>query len=159
MCPLKNNAVIVSNCRSHLDGGGYNIKCMEPGEIVHIDISDWSWECSAENTENCPGLGGFKVGCENGANITPPPLTCTDADFTANPFGECGGCEGQIFVNEDCSESFYCTEYTPDGTSEGCHLVCPEGKRVYLNVAARKWECIDLEPDNEFICPGKFAVS
>ena len=123
-----------------------------------MDFNTWNWQCSSLNPDHCPGLGGFKVGCNNGGTITAPPLTCTASDFTTNPLGTCGGCEGQIFVNDDCTESFYCSQYTPDSSSDGCHLVCPEGQRVHVDLVKKEWECIERLPSPDFMCPGKFDV-
>ena len=136
-------------CLSKFLGGGKSLKCAE-GEILKVDLVDYKWSCTTD-TEQCPGLGGFRVGCSDGNEIPPLERQC---EYDDNPWGECG-CAGQIFINDDCTESFYCTDLSPNG-EEGCHKICPAGQRVNLDIVGKTWECVDREEG--FICPGAFEV-
>ena len=139
--------------RSRYPDGGRILKC-EGNEIVHLDFDTYTWYCSEDHPEACPGLGGFKLGC-SGGNIDVPPLEC---DFTENTLGECG-CDGQIFVDETCTKSHLCTSNIPEGSSanvDGCHLDCPEGERVIFDFAGKQWGC--EAPEADYVCTGKFQT-
>lgn len=127
-----------------------------PNEDEPILVPDLTFggriECT-NNPQQCPG--SYHFGCDGGDN--PGSLTCDV--YSNNLLGDCDGCEGQIFVSEDCTESFYCTSDTPDSSSEGCHLQCPEGQRVHVDLIKDEWECVERDPNPQFICPGYFAVS
>ena len=140
------------HCISWLEGGGNHQVCPE-GMIVDYNPISLEWTCST-NTDNCPGLGGFQIGCEAGGIPLPQP----DCEFDDNPFGTCDGCEGQMFISEDCSESFYCTQAAPEAPhGGGCHLTCNnETERVHLDYSTNTWECVPREPS--FSCPGRFQV-
>lgn len=138
-------------CFSRLTNGGRNYGC-SGSQIVAVDFNTWTYACQ-EDEGQCPGLGGFQLGCAAGA-LPGPPLNCT---FDLNPFGSCDGCEGQIYVGEDCTEAFYCSKYVENSaTQEGCHLVCPEGERIDLDLTNQSWECIPATPD--FTCSGSLKV-
>ena len=140
------------HCISWLPGGGNHVTCPE-GMIVDFDPIALDWTCST-NTDNCPGLGGFQIGCQGGGIPTPEP----ECVFDDNPFGTCDGCEGQMFINDDCSESFYCTQAAPEAPhGGGCHLTCNnETERVHLDYSTNTWECVPRE--SSFLCPGRFQV-
>ena len=63
-----------------------------------------------------------------------------------------------MFISDDCSESFYCTQGAPEAPhGGGCHLTCNnETERVHLDYSTNTWECVSREPD--FLCPGRFQV-
>ena len=71
----------------------------------------------------------------------------------SNPLGECGGCEGQIFISDNCMQSFYCSLETE---SDGCLLSCEENQRVHVDYSTNTWECVEKE--DSFMCPGQFSV-
>ena len=157
MCDCDGELLISADCRhgfycyENTANGGWNLTCPE-GEIIKVNIRTYNWGCR-EDDGQCPGLGGFKVGCEDGAPpVRPPDLNCT---FTKNPLGDCGDCSNQIFVSEDCKESFYCTEYAEEGT-DGCHMVCEDDEIVFLDVENKKLTCVD-EPEG-IVCPGAFSL-
>ena len=158
MCECNGQLFVSSDCResfhciSWLPGGGKHEVCPE-GMIVDFDPVALEWACSS-NTDNCPGLGGFQIGCQGGGIPSPAP----ECVFDDNPFGTCDGCEGQMFISEDCSESFYCTNAAPEAPhGGGCHLTCNnETERVHLDYSTNTWECVDREPG--FLCPGRFQV-
>ena len=52
-------------CNELLGGGGRRINCPS-GQMISFDLPSWQWECVAAS-QNCPFLGGFKLGCELGA--------------------------------------------------------------------------------------------
>lgn len=71
MCDC-NGQLLVSNdckesfyCLDRLPGGGAALNCENEGEIVELDFFNHQWECT-NNTGNCPGLGGFALGCQGG---------------------------------------------------------------------------------------------
>ena len=62
-----------------------------------------------------------------------------------------------MFINDDCTESFYCLEAAANGqTGSGCDLSCPDGQRVWLDILNEEWRCIDRE--DTFICAGQMQV-
>ena len=138
-------------CYSAFEDGGRDLQC-GPGQIIAVDLVSLRLYCTEDHGE-CPGLGGLKVGCQN-TEIEPPALQC---DFDKNPIQECE-CEGQLMVNEDCTEAFYCSYWTPNPSDDGCHLVCDKEKNeiIYVNPATKEWNCRE-RPEN-FICPGKMKI-
>lgn len=159
MCECEGQILISADCargfycRSRFVNGGVTIECPE-GETIHANFDEWSYRCEADEISHCPGLGGFKAGCRGG-NLEIPPLEC---DFQKNNLGECG-CEGQIFVNNDCTETHLCTRIIPGGSPEGadgCHLSCPDGQKAYIDLHSKVWECREETPD--YVCTGKFQT-
>jgi hypothetical protein len=68
--------------------------------------------------------------------------------------GTCG-CNGQFFVNDDCTESFYCSIWAGD-EGDGCHLDCEESEVVDLDVTTGTWGCKTRPTD--YVCPGKLSM-
>ena len=136
-------------CRERYPSGGIKLTCPE-GRIVMFDFANLSWRCSDE-VEQCPELGGFKVGCGEDNEIEPPVLQC---DLGDNELGECR-CNRQLFVNEDCTKSFYCSANNQEA-ADGCHLECPEGEAVFVDLVSKDWECRTM-PEN-YVCPGKMET-
>lgn len=139
--------------RSRFPEGGHSITC-EGNSIVHVDFNTYDWYCSEDHLNACPGLGGFKLGCRGG-NLEVPPLDCS---FTENTLGECG-CDGQIFVDEDCTKSHLCSSNIMEGSPEnadGCHLECENGEKVHIDVAGKTWEC--RAPEADYLCTGMFQT-
>ena len=136
-------------CSEKNVNGGFTIKC-DPDQVVVFDFKYFNWVC-APNNGQCPGLGGFKVGCGAGNEVEPPQLEC---DFDDNPFGECR-CERQLFINDDCSESFYCSAFN-DENKDGCHLKCEEGTAVKLDLLTKEWRCV--EKTDDYVCTGGFST-
>ena len=120
-------AIVVSaDCREaykcNKDGGGVGVMCDE-GEVVSIDVRSWNWGCSTD-VGQCPGLGGFILGCGEGSPTAPTGPSC---DVTReNPFEdrECK-CEDQFFINDDCTAGFLCASGDP--RDAGCYKECPTG--------------------------------
>ncbi|TRY74637.1 hypothetical protein TCAL_15615, partial [Tigriopus californicus] len=156
-CNCSSEIIVSADCRellhcsSKFNNGSKTVKCDE-GTIVEIDLETHSYGCT-ENIGKCPGMGGFRLGCRGEDLPEPPELKC---EFSKNPLGQCGGCEGQIFVNENCTEAFYCSFWTPEDGQEGCHKQCSGGQIVQFDLLAKNWTCTD-RPEG-FICPGKFQV-
>ena len=126
-----------------------------PGEVIEIDFTDvLNYKCT-NNTDTCPG--SFHFGCDGGdfgeVTTASPPTCQSGYELAENPLGTCDGCDGQIFISEDCSESFYCH---PNMAAAGCFLNCGDNQRVHLDVATDMWECVEREPN--FVCPGRFSV-
>lgn len=138
-------------CFSKLGNGGRSIKC-PPGQIVEVDTDNFDAVCTT-NVDKCPGLGGFRVGC-NGNQFETPDVP--DCNYSPNEVDTCDGCTGQIMVNENCTRAFYCSNWVPDVSDEGCHLDCPDGQVVHLDLKEKDWGCVDKT--EEYICPGKFKV-
>ncbi len=140
-------------CFDLLPAEGAHIKCPE-GMIVDINLHTWTWRCQEDNG-NCPGLGGFRFGCpEEGSPVVPEPV-CT---YEMHPFDECDGCDGQVFVNSDCTEGFVCLDEVPDPESqEGCRTTCQENEIVVPNFASGYLECHD-NSDGSRVCPGQFHI-
>ena len=136
--------------RCNKDGGGQGVVCGED-KVISIDIRSWNWGCTSDEGQ-CPGLGGFKVGC-SGGNMVPPPVFNCDTEVIANPFGECE-CPGQLFTNDQCDELFYCYNSVSTNGGEGCHLKCEDGKVALLDIKNKDWSCVERTDD--FVCPGKF---
>lgn len=106
-------------CMDRFPQGGAALNCEEDGQIVEVDFEDFSWTCT-NNVEKCPGLGGFKLGCDSG-NLEPPEFFCQQGDerLTEHPFGGRCACDGQLWVSEGCKEGYWC--YDTDGN--GCYKV------------------------------------
>jgi len=145
-------------CLDRLPAGGAGIKCPED-QIVDVNFLDYSWTCT-NNTDNCPSaMGGFELGCpDEGENPIPAPQNCT---FGVNEIVPDGcECNGQMFVNNDCSQMFYCSNYVPNDEpgAEGCLLDCPaaDGLRTHIDLVNREWDCVPRE--NNYICPGKLQL-
>jgi hypothetical protein len=115
-----------------------------------VSLKDFDWECT-DNNHNCPGLGGYKVGCNGGGLPNPPPLLECE-DTTAADFAECQ-CQNQFFINDDCTESFYCTNRIAEN-SPGCHLTCGPGEVVHLDIVNKNWDCVPKR--DTFVCPANF---
>ena len=122
-----------------------DIKCGE-GQTLEIDYVNRRWICKTGNY--CPpNMGGVVFGCP----ALPPPVpenstgeflnfsqfsvdafyylvaeaNCT---YTANDIGECGGCNQQFFINEDCDRAFYCSTSAMEEGEDGCSKQCNEGE-------------------------------
>ena len=54
--------------------------------------------------------------------------TEADCTYTTNDLGECGGCNQQFFINEECDEAFYCSTNAVAQGQEGCSLKCDGGQ-------------------------------
>ena len=111
LCRCDNELLVSSNCRHGMfctksqAAGAFFKECPE-GQVIDVDIRTWNWGC-LEDVGQCPGLGGYELGCNDDSDIE-VPLICSTYDM--NPDCEC---EGQLFINEDCTEGFICTENIP----------------------------------------------
>ena len=93
---------------------GCRKKCLDD-EILVPNVNDHSWECVHINDPNaqwCPGA--FNLECPN---------TGFGNNFT---FHDCD-CDGQIFVNEDCTQGFYCLSRFIGG---GREIICDAGEVI-----------------------------
>ena len=155
MCDCDGQLMVSADCKesfycySRLSGGGASIKCDGFGQIVDLDFVNMRWSCS-DNTNNCPSnMGGFQLGCEN--SQLPAPLPKCELTTNPNPNGMCD-CDGQVWVNEDCSQGFYCSSLTQESEQTGCELICGDNERLHVDLVERDWEC--LSRDDDFVCPG-----
>ena len=73
-------------------------KCINfsQGEYVYIDFETGNWNCTSDGSA-CPGGAVNGVGC---------PMPECDV-FASNPYGTCE-CDGQFFINDECTEGFFC---------------------------------------------------
>ena len=125
-------------------GGKAEITCTE-GRTLDIDYANRRYICRVGDF--CPpNMGGVVFGCP----ALPPPVPENSTGELSNPFillkylikyvlqeancayttnelGECGGCNQQIFINEECDQAFYCSTNAPDG-QDGCSKQCNDGQ-------------------------------
>ena len=59
------------------------------------------------------------------AELFDSEANCT---YTTNDIGECGGCNQQFFINEDCDQAFYCTASAMAEGMDGCSKQCSDGE-------------------------------
>ena len=108
--------------RCNKDGGGQGVVCGEDN-VISIDIRSWNWGCTSDEGQ-CPGLGGFLLGCGAGSPTPPTEPSCDSTRL--NPFeGTVCECADQFFINDDCSAGFLCKSDRAD--EEGCYKECPSG--------------------------------
>ena len=55
-------------CWDRFESGGNAIRCSE-GQTIELDFVQWRFTC-VEDNGRCPGVGGIKLGCEDG-NLPP----------------------------------------------------------------------------------------
>ena len=67
--------------KSRFVDGGKSTRCDAEGEIVEVNLAAFDWKCST-NTNYCPGLGGFKVGCKDLTTTTTKTTTTTSTTTT-----------------------------------------------------------------------------
>ncbi len=135
------------SCREGVDNGGYNMTCNE-GEIIELNLRTYNWGCQPDNG-NCPGMGGFSVGCETGAVRVPSQNTTSDE----NPIGICE-CQNQVFMDVDCKQAFKCDTNNGQG---GTLYTCGEGELMIPEFSTGLFMCIDnLLGDGR--CPGEFQT-
>jgi len=151
-------------CESSLGSGGELTICRS-GEIVVVDLQAMTLSCQDDNG-NCPGGGGFTLGpvCE-GIETTTATLTITLTTFSFTttledspdecvttddiPFGECDGCDGQVFINADCSQAFECLDSLSfPGDNDGCTFECNDGEIVLPDFSSGLYDCVDGSPDD-----------
>lgn len=159
-CDCDHQIIISADCtegfycfESTLLGKGLDLKCPE-GQIIDVNTALQTWRC-VDDKGQCPGLGGFKLGCEGDNEVPPPTFNC-DTAVIKNPLGECT-CGGQLFTSDDCTELFYCYAGVSTNGGEGCHLKCTDGQVAFLDIENKNWQCID--PADDFACPGKFNTN
>ncbi len=83
------------------------LKCMHKGN------------CDINNTTNNTHFNTSSLGQVS-------PFTCDPDEYVRHPFGEECDCEGQLFMDTDCSQGFVC-QGDPD-TDQGCLLKCGQGE-------------------------------
>lgn len=127
--------------------GGRGLVCPE-GSRVAIDFYSLEWSCVPDDGQ-CPGLGGFRLGCPEEVPTNPLPVEET------NTLGTCG-CGGQFFGNDDCSEGFFCSEDEWD-QNKGMHWTCGEDQIIRPNFLTNTVVCINRVEGQQ--CPGEFSVS
>jgi len=121
------------------DFPGCAIEC-ETDEILIVDPRNGgSWEC--KNKADMNGLGAI---CPGKFHTECP---CTGANCPSVDDCEC---EGQLRINQDCTEAVYC-----NGRGEVNETkTCPAGEIVMINVATQSWSC----GADDQRCPGAFSV-
>merc|ERR1719232_265278 len=73
-----------------------------------------------------------------------------------NPLGECCG-DKQLWINEDCTQGFYCYENLDQGDVDGCLLECAEDEILLADPRnGGSWQCIKQNPGVGTFCPGAF---
>ena len=162
LCETENQLIINDDCtegffcQKNAEYGGFYRKCEEEGKTIDVNIRNWNWGC-LESRNNCPGLGGFRVG--GTGNINPPELICSGYSTLPEELGVCTGCDNQVFINHDCSYGFICSKDIPqielDKGSQGCFHECAEGTILVPDFSAGSYQCV---PDTEAICPGRFQT-
>ena len=126
-CACDHELLVSSDCRYGMfcdksqAVGAFFRDCGED-QIIDFDIRTWNWGC-ADDVGQCPGLGGYEIGCNPDSDIE-VPLICTE--YGINTLGECGECDGQVFINEDCTQGFICTSNIPEDPNavSGHYFTC-----------------------------------
>ncbi len=83
MAPNRIFPLFMTSFKSRFVGGGRSIRCDDKDEIVEVNLGAYNWTCS-NNTQYCPGLGGFKVGCQDLTTTTTPPTPATTSSSNVN---------------------------------------------------------------------------
>jgi hypothetical protein len=75
-----------------------------------------------------------------------------------NPFGECDGCNGQVFVGNDCSQAFECRKgpFFPED-NDGLLYACDLDQFVQVDFENGLYDCAD-KTSVSAECPGDFYV-
>jgi len=137
-----------------------------PGEIVDINIHNYEYQCIKDDGR-CLDRH-FSIGCNPYVPSTPSPSpttsnadTITICSYANNTLGQCE-CGKQLFVNNDCTEGFYCMESGfPEGVvADGCVKTCREDEVLIVDAAAYEWECVPKSVSDGLLtlCPGEFKV-
>ncbi len=98
-----------------------------------------------EDVGQCPDMGGFRLGCKADADPDASEPLCHYSD---NDLGTCE-CEGQFFLNADCTQGFYChaeSEGALAAGAEGCSRTCEAGYILEVDNSVEgdpRWICID----------------
>ena len=165
-CECNGQVYITSDCK-HADrcremtANNYilqNANDCQDNETIQFDFRTWETTC-AENVHNCPGQGGFALGCQEGSPAIPTDPLCNVANknFTEDISCEC---DNQVFVSPDCSEGFVCKDdIVEDFDADGCLYDCPEGQKLYpefYNGGLVNFTCID---EDSHTCPGAFNIN
>jgi len=124
---------------------GRTLKC-DPGYKVAIDFYSLEWECVPDDGQ-CPGLGGFRLGCPEEIPENPEPSE------QVNPYGTCE-CDGQFFSNEDCTAGIFCDSAL--GENKGMWTQCGEDQIIRPNFEFNTVVCINRVEGQQ--CPGAFNV-
>ena len=77
------------------------------------------WECVSDDGQ-CPGLGGFKLGCPEEVPTNPESST------QVNPYGTCE-CDGQFFSNDDCTAGIFCDSFFGENMGQLAAVERPRG--------------------------------
>jgi len=138
--------------------------CTEGGQIVDVNLLSQSWKCIPDDGR-CLNRS-FRLGCQKeGTTIPPttptkPPITI--CSYANNTLGTCE-CGKQLFINEDCTEGFFCMDGTfpPGVVADGCQKKCQKNEIIVVNPAKNEWNCVpkSVSPGVlPLICPGKFKI-
>ena len=131
-------------CDSSAPNGGVYKEC-GAGLALALDRVTWDWRCEDEDLVDCPGEGGFKLGCPSDPD--PANFNC---ETGSNHIDTCGSCQNQIFMDSDCQSAFICSVFT-----SGCAMNCSAGQRVDLDLYSKDMECV---PEAEVVCPGPLSI-
>lgn len=104
------------------------------------------WECVPDDGQ-CPGLGGFKLGCPEEVPMNPEPTA------QVNPYGTCE-CDDQFFSNDDCTAGIFCDSSL--GENMGMWTNCSEDQMIRPNFEYYTIVCINQAEGQQ--CPGAFNV-
>lgn len=141
--------VFLCNSAIQPEGGFYNRVKDEDNILTVTDLRTYN-VMEIEDDGRCPGLGGFKIGCDAGFDPAPPlGKLC---DWSANTLGECE-CPGEVFLSDDCRQGFLCTSQHPADT-DGCLISCAEKEYAFIRPGSDGWSC-EERPDG-YECPGTF---
>ncbi len=124
-------------CTSNIPDNILYEGCMQTcreGEILLPDFVNRQWQCvpNQENLYRCPG--NFRIECPNN-------------DVGEDLDSSLCSCNGQLLVNNDCSQGFFCNSQVSGG---GYFHSCPEGEVIDVNIRTWNWGC---QPDVGQ-CPG-----
>ena len=135
-------------CLTNDPDGGRHIDCPD-NQILSINFTTFEWGCKDDDGQ-CPGAGGFRMGCGEGS--LPVPICLYDD----NPLGECE-CDGQLHINHDCTQGFYCDSQL-NTDKEGCIRTCREDQILVPDFESGSWSCV-YDPNDNILCPGSFKQS
>ncbi len=131
----------------------------EEDQTIQLDYLTWETTC-ADNVDNCPGQGGFSLGCQDNSPSIPVDPQCTYTDKPFSTYEPCG-CNNQVFINEDCNQAFVCMAAIPEGqTGDGCLVECDPGQKIYPKFFEAGSQVDFTCVDEEFhTCPGEFNIA
>ncbi len=104
---------------------------------------------------SCNASSSIQVGSPDIPNIE----LCDYTEIASTEFSSSAcECNGQAYVNEDCTAGFSCMDALPNGqTGDGCLYQCDPGFRLFPTFSdigtVVTWACVD---EDEVVCPGEY---